>query len=231
MKKMNLSNRVIKAQDIKLTDSKEKLQPRFIKINFRTKEKEEDIYKDKSKVRAEIVAKRREIEEKIEIIKKEMYDKAFSEGVREGRNQEKKNLSMAIESVAKLIKDLKILKDEFFENSEKEIIDLIFLIAKKVIHREVSTSREIIVSVLRDTVKDMSDREGVKIRLNPKDYHYIMEVRPDCLSKFCDTKNTLIEEDEEIRQGGALIETHSGGIDARLDHQLDKIRETLLSTR
>ena len=230
MKKMNLS-RIIKAQDIKLTDSKEKLQPKFIKINFQTKEKDEDIYKNKSKVRADIVPQKKEIEEKIEIIKKEVYDKAFSEGVREGRNQEKKKLSITIESVTKLIKDLKILKDEFFENSEKEIIDLIFLIAKKVIHREVSTSREIIVSVLRDTVKNISDREGVKIRLNPKDYHYIMEVRPDFLSKFCDIKNTLIEEDEEVRQGGAVIETHSGGIDAGLDHQFDKIKETLLATR
>lgn len=226
---MNLSNRVIKAQYIKLTDSKEKLQPRFIKINFQTKEKEEDIYKNKSNVRAEIVAKRREIEEKIEIIKKEVYDKAFSEGVREGRNQEKKKSSMAIESVAKLIQDLKILKDEFFENSEKEIIDLIFLIAKKVIHREVSTSREIIVSVLRDTVKNVRDKEGVKIRLNPKDYHYIMEATPDFLSKFCDIKNTLIEEDEEIRQGGAVIETPSEEIDATLDQQLNRIKETLSS--
>ena len=230
MKKMNLS-RIIKAQDIKLTDSKEKLQPKFIKINFQTKEKDEDIYKNKSKVRADIVPQKKEIEEKIEIIKKEVYDKAFSEGVREGRNQEKKKLSITIESVTKLIKDLKILKDEFFENSEKEIIDLIFLIAKKVIHREVSTSREIIVSVLRDTVKNISDREGVKIRLNPKDNHYIMEVRPDFLSKFCDIKNTLIEEDEEVRQGEAVIETHSGGIDAVLDHQFDKIKETLLATR
>ena len=218
---MNLSNRVIKAQYIKLIDSKEKLQPKFIKINFHTKEKEEDIYKNKSNVRAEIVAKR------MEIIKKEVYDKAFSEGVREGRNQEKKKSSMAIESVAKLIKDLKILKDEFFENSEKEIIDLIFLIAKKVIHREVGTSREIIVSVLRDTIKNMRDKEGVRIRLNPKDYHYIMEANPDFLNRFCDMKNTLIEENEEIGRGGAVIETHSGGIDARVGHQLDKIKAKL----
>jgi len=228
---MNLSNRIIKAQNIKLIDSKEKLQPRFIKINFQTKEEKENIYKNKSKLRSEIVAKRKDIEEKIEIIKKEVYDKAFSEGVREGRNQEKKKSSMAIESVAKLIKDLKILKDEFFENSEKEIIDLIFLITKKVMHREVDTSREIIVSVLRDTIKNVRDKEGVKIRLNPKDYHYIMETSPDFLSKFCDIKNTLIEEDEEIGRGGAVIETDSEEIDATLDHQLDKIKETLLSTR
>jgi flagellar assembly protein FliH len=219
---MNLSNKIIKAQDIKLTESKDKLEPRFIKINFQTKDKSEDIYKDRNKIKADIIAKRKEI--------KNAYDKAFSEGMREGINQEKQKLSMAMESVAKLIQDLKILKNEFFKNSEKEIIDLIFLIAKKVIHREVSTSKDIIIPVLRDTVKNISDREGVKIRLNPNDYRYIMEVWPDFLSKFCDMKNTLIEEDEEISQGGALIETDSGGIDARLDRQLDKIKETLIPT-
>jgi len=219
---MNLSNKIIKAQDIKLTESKDKPEPRFIKINFQSKDKSEDIYKDRNKIKADIIAKRKEI--------KNAYDKAFSGGMREGINQEKQKLSMAMESVAKLIQDLKILKNEFFKNSEKEIIDLIFLIAKKVIHREVSTSKNIIIPVLRDTVKNISDREGIKIRLNPNDYRYIMEVWPDFLSKFCDMKNTLIEEDEEISQGGALIETDSGGIDARLDRQLDKIKETLIPT-
>lgn len=224
---MYSSNRIIKAQDIESTDSIERLKPKFIKINFQTKEN--DIYKNKSEVKAEIIPEKKEVEEKIELIKKEIYDRAFSKGVREGKNQEKKKLSMAIESVTKLIKDLKILKDEFFENSEKEIIDLVFLIAKKVIHREVDIDREIIVSVLRDIIKDVRDKESIKIRLNPKDLHYIIEANPGFLSKFCDIKNTLIE-DEEIGRGGAVIETHSGEIDARLDRQLNKIRETLLST-
>jgi flagellar biosynthesis/type III secretory pathway protein FliH len=58
-----------------------------------------------------------------------------------------------------------------------------------------------------------------------------MEASPDFLSKFCDIKNTLIEEDEEIKQGGTVIETHSEEIDATLDQQLNRIKETLLSTR
>jgi len=219
-----LYNNVIEAQDVKLTDLKERLQPRFIKTNFQTKE--DDICKYKSKVEAEIKEIRREAQERIKITKKEAYDRGLSEGIRKGIDQEKKNLSQTLESVTKLINDLKILKDEFFENYEKEIIDLIFLIAKKVIHREVDINREIIVSVLRDTIKDVRDKEGIKIRLNPKDYHYIMETSPDFLSKFCDMKNTLIE-DEEIKQGGAMIETRSGGIDARLDRQLNKIKEML----
>jgi flagellar assembly protein FliH len=221
---MNLYNNLIKTQDIKLTDLKERLQPRFIKTNFQTKS--DDICKSESKVEAEIKEIRREAQERIKITNKEAYDRGFSEGLWKGMDQEKKKLYHSLESFTKLINDLKILKDELFENSEKEIIDLVFLIAKKVIHREVDINREIIVSVLRDTIKDVRDKEGIKIRLNPKDYHYIMEATPDFLSKFCDIKNTLIE-DEEIGRGGAVIETHSVGIDATLDQQLNRIKDTL----
>jgi flagellar biosynthesis/type III secretory pathway protein FliH len=158
IRKMNLYNNVIKTQDVKLTDLKERLQPRFIKTNFQTKK--DDIY-NKSKVEVEIKEIRREAQERIKITKKEAYDRGFSEGIWKGIDQEKKKLSQTLESV-----------------------------------------------------------------MNTKDYHYIMEASPDFLSKFCDIKDTLIE-DEEIGRGGVVIETHSGGMDARLDQQLNRIKETL----
>jgi len=64
IRKMNLYNNVIKTQDVKLTDLKERLQPRFIKTNFQTKK--DDIY-NKSKVEAEIKEIRREAQERIKI--------------------------------------------------------------------------------------------------------------------------------------------------------------------
>jgi len=167
---------------------------------------------------------RKETEERIKIAEKDTYDRGFSEGLREGIDREKKQLSLVAGSVANLIRELKKMKKDFQENSEKEIMDLVFLIAGKVIHKEVSTGREVILSVLRDAMKNMQEREGVRIRLNPVDYSHIKEVKPDFLESF---NNILIEKDEGIGQGGAMIETYSEIVDARLDQQLNKIMETL----
>ena len=215
-----MSNRVIKAQDIKLTDSREKARARFIEIDFKAKSPDSrEIDGDSIPVK--------EVEEKVKIAEKEAYDKGFLEGIREGINREKKELALTVESVAKLVRELKMLKEKLLESSEREIIDLAFLIAGKVIHTEVSTSKEVILTVLKDTIRNIQDKEGIKIRLNPADYNYITEAKPDFPGSFCNMKNISIEKDEEIGRGGAMIETRWGEVDARLDQQLNKIRESL----
>jgi flagellar assembly protein FliH len=167
---------------------------------------------------------KKQSEERIKIVEKDTYARGFSEGLKKGIDQEKMELSLAVESVTKLIKELKTLKKELLEGSEKQIIDLAFLIARKVIHQEVNTDRKVILSVLRDAMKNVQEREVVRIKLNSSDYRHIVEGKPDFLDVFSDI---VIEKDDDIGQGGAMIEAYSGAVDARLDTQLNKIVESL----
>ncbi|MBW2644634.1 MAG: hypothetical protein JRE23_00390 [Deltaproteobacteria bacterium] len=228
------SKKVIKAQDIKLTNPPDtarhkqggawgKARACFVRDICHIPANEADLNArgNNMGVGSEIEGPGKQIEERIKIAAKEAYDKGFSEGIIEGIEREKKELSLAAESVEKLVRELKILKEEFLKSSEKGIIDLAFSIAGKVIHKEVSTGREVVLSILKDAMKNMRERDGVVIRLNPGDYCYITEVKPDFLDNYGDI---LIEKDEEIGQGGAVIEAHSGVVDARLDQQLDKIK-------
>lgn len=222
------SNKVIKPQDIKLTGSRKKAPARFIRGIRHITANEADLIArgNNMNIGFEIEEPGKQIEKRIKIAAKEAYDRGFSKGVTEGIDREKRELSLAAESVAKLIRELKALKEEFLEGFEKEIIDLVFSIAGRVIHKEVSTGREVALSVLSDAMRNIQEKDGISIRLNPEDHRYIMEAKPDFLDSFGDIR---IEKDEEIAQGGAVIETHSGTLDARLDQQLNKIRESLSS--
>ena len=204
---MNSYSRIIKAQDVKLPDSQTSLSSTPPQANA----EQEGLELERT-------------EERIKIAEKNASDRGFSEGLKKGIEQEKRESSLSVESVGKLIRELKKLKKQFLEGSEKEIIDLAFLIAEKVIHKEVSIGREVIVSVLRDAMKSMQERDGVSIRLNPGDYCHLTEAKPDFLDSYNDI---LIEKDEGIGQGGVIIETYSGVVDARLDKQLNKIMESL----
>ncbi len=201
---MHSYSRIIKAKDVR-------------EAGFNDFENNRDIMIEIEKIR-------KQAEERIKIAEKDAYDRGCSEGRRDGIDQKNRELSLTAESVAKLIRELEDLKKQILEGSEKEILDLVFLIAGKVIHKEVSTGREVILSVLRNAMKNMQEREGVRIRLNPGDYSHIVEAKPDFLDSFSDI---LIEKDEGIGKGGAMIETNSGAVDARLDQQLNKIMESL----
>ncbi len=223
---MSDSYNVIRAQDVELMESREKTADGFIRgiCRIPANEADSNACENNKDVEAEIEKIGKEEKQRIKIAEKDAYDRGFSKGLGEGIDREKRELSFAAESVEKMIGELKMLKEELLKSSEKEIIGLAFLMAEKVIHKEVSADREVILSVLRDAIRNMRDNDGVRIRLNPEDYRYITEAKPDFLDNFGDI---LIEKDEKIGRGGAVIETHLGAVDARLDQQLNKIRESL----
>ncbi|MBW2559661.1 MAG: hypothetical protein JRE40_02275 [Deltaproteobacteria bacterium] len=227
---MNSYSRIIKARDVKLTDLQEETSTGFVRGHYSPAEDckvvarqteegptpaEEEIVGGDI---AEIKAARKKAEQQ------EAAEKKAYEEVMEDMDLDKRNLSMALESVAKLIRELGALKEKLLERSEQEILDLVFLVAGKVIHKEVSADREVILSVLRDAMRSMRGKEDVRVRMNPEDYRYITETNPDFLGSYGEVS---IEKDEEIGRGGAVVEAHSGVVDARLDQQLDKVRDGL----
>lgn len=226
---MNSYSRIIRSQDVKLTDLREEVPAGFVRglCGSAADEREETGGQPERRGKiAQAAAGEGTAEEKAEerrAAAKKAADKKADE-LMESIDRDKRNLSIASESVVKLIRELESMKEKLLEGSEKEILDLVFLIAEKVIHKEVNADREIILSVLRDAMKTMRGKEDVRVRMNPEDYRYITEANPDFLGSYGDI---MIEKDEEIGRGGAVIETQGGAVDARLDRQLDKVRETL----
>ncbi len=109
------SNKVVKAQDIKLADSREKTPVRFIRgiCHIPANEADFNVCEKNMNIGSEIEESGKQVEERIKITEKEAYDRGFSKGVTEGINGEKKKLALAAESVVKLIRELKALKEEF----------------------------------------------------------------------------------------------------------------------
>lgn len=222
---MSLYSRIIKAQDVKLTDLQEKPPNEFVRGLYNPPVGEGE---EKGRPREGTKIAHEEIPGEETAGRGAASDEAEKEkayeGLIEGLERDRRKLSVAWESVAKLIRELELLKEKVMASAEKEILDLTFLIAGKVIHREVSTDREVIISVLRDAMRTVQGKEDVRVRMNPEDYRYITETNPDFLGSYGDI---LIERDEAVARGGAVVETHSVAVDARLDRQLDKIRDTL----
>ncbi|MBE9571114.1 MAG: hypothetical protein IMF11_10835, partial [Proteobacteria bacterium] len=111
-------NKVIKAQDIKLTNppatarhkrggSRGKAPARFVRgichipaneANFNARGNNMDIG---SEIEEPGKQPGKQIEERIKIAAKEAYDRGFSKGVTQGIDREKRELALAAESVAK----------------------------------------------------------------------------------------------------------------------------------
>lgn len=154
----------------------------------------------------------------------ESYRKGFAEGV----ESQKKELVSALDAITVMTKMIPLIRKDIITKSEEQIVKLSIAIAEKIINQEVVSRKEIILGVLKGALKNISETDGMKIRVNPHDFRYIMEVKKDFLQSFDGIRNLIFEEDISVKRGGAVVETMFGEVDARLENQLKEIKTAML---
>jgi flagellar assembly protein FliH len=166
----------------------------------------------------------REMELRIQQINDAGYKKGYKEGV----EFQKKEVLPALDAIATMTKTIPLIKKDILEKTEEQIVKLAIAIAEKILNQEVATKKEIILGVLKNALKNISETDGMKIRLNPHDFRYMMEVKKDFLQSIDGVRNVIFEEDSAIKRGGAIVETMFGEVDARLENQLKEIKAAML---
>jgi flagellar assembly protein FliH len=171
---------------------------------------------------------KKEFEEKLRVTQTEVHAQGYAEGHEAGTRAEEEKLRSAVDAVSKALQEIVRLKKEVMEASEKQVLCLAFSIAEKILHGEAAVNRDAVASVLRAAMKGILDKEGLKIRLSPMDYHHLTHVNPGAIRHLEGLRNVTLEEDGTIGPGGVIIETLFGEVDARIDHQLEEIKDFLL---
>jgi flagellar assembly protein FliH len=223
---MRSSNKVIKADAIKIArrhpltlfPEAEPLnegawKPDFLRLNDQQSTAAGQLSKDK--------------EEKAKIVRREAYDLGMAEGLKRGVAQLKQELAMLITTLSGLIGEMTREKKEFLNRMESEVLNLAFAIAEKVLNHEIATDKDVICKVLGGALKKIVDQEGMRIRVNPDDYRYLMERKADIFPGLEGVKGIMLEEDATIGRGSAVIDSVFGEVDARLDQQLSELKAAL----
>ena len=168
---------------------------------------------------------------KIRITEQEFYERGLSDGIRKGRELEKNETLQSLQAMSVIVKEMAALKKNTLENLEEEIVQLSLAVAEKVIHLEATTNREVIRGVLKEAIKNIGDRENMKIRVHPQDFQFMIEIKNDFLQSFDGIRNMTFAEDESIQRGGAIIETVCGEVDARLDQQYNEVKAAMTASK
>jgi len=162
---------------------------------------------------------------------KKLQQDAYAKGHAEGLKSHNKDVAAKLDALAAITKTIPQIKKDILDKGEEQMVKLAIAIAEKILQQEVSTSKEIILGVLKGALKNIAETEGMKVHLNPQDFRYMMEVKKDFLQSFDGIRNIVFEEDSSIKRGGAVVETMFGEVDARLENQIKEIKAALLHTK
>lgn len=156
---------------------------------------------------------------------------AFNDGLKEGKELAERGLINVFRTLRASSEMIHNLRDKILRESEDELLNLVMLVARKVIIHEVSQDRSILAAVIQNAISDLSVREEITVRINPDDYQLVTSGRDELLHRELLNERLLLKADPSVAAGFCLVDTDMGTIDASLEGQMDQIYRSLLEQR
>ena len=157
---------------------------------------------------------------------KQGHDEGYAEGFKKGEDAAREEFKPFLETIEGLVLDLTGFRKDMYDKVEREMVEMVIRLAKKVIHFEFSTRDDAVQEMIRLAVQSVLDRESMVIKINPTDKGYAESFRPELHNLFGDIKNITFEGHSGVERGGCVVETNFGVVDARIDNleeQMDRI--------
>jgi flagellar assembly protein FliH len=124
-----------------------------------------------------------------------------------------------IAALSRIVQELAGARRDFRAEAEYDTVQLAIAIARRVLHRELSTDPEAILGLVMAASRKLTARETHRLRVSPSDAAAIQEHRshlelPPALE---------IVSDASLSPGSAIFETSRGELDASIGTQLAEI--------
>jgi flagellar assembly protein FliH len=202
-------------------------------VSFRSEGKENPEFTPLEEPRSEHTIRKRaeeileEAQSKTAFLEREAYEKGFAQGEKDGCELGQKKIVKSIENIENLFIEFGNLKTEILKQFEKEILELVFSIAQKIVHKKIDEDDKIIKEAVIEAMHSVTEKSQIVIKVNPEDFDTIENMKPEFFGTFKDLKSVVVTPDLSVNRGGCLLETPYGDIDASVEARLDKIHQCL----
>lgn len=154
-------------------------------------------------------------------IEEDSRQKGFEKGYEEAKSQYEDLIQEA-----ELIRE-NALKEyqETLQSIEKDALNIILDISRKVIGTEISMNKEKLLEMIAQAFERCSNRENITLKVSSADYDFIIENKDRILSMVEGIGQLEIVKDQALKLGALILETPYGSVDAGMDTKLKKIEE------
>lgn len=169
-----------------------------------------------------------EIRGRVETIEQEAQAKGLEAGREKGYQEGRGEIERLTENLQRIISAAIERRNLIIEEAETQVINLVLLIAKKVIKVISENQKNVVINNVVQALRKLKSRGEVVIRVNLADLELASAHIADFMKMVENVKSISVLEDSSVDRGGCIIETDFGQIDARISSQLSEIEERIL---
>lgn len=193
-----------------------------------TKEAREIINKANQEAARLIEEAQDEANRQAEQLKSQGYLDGLEQGASEARLQYQESRQPEIEKLSTLMSDLSGIREELITDSEKDITDIIMLMAEKVVAAELHIYPEAVVNMLRSVVEQNRTQEYIRVTISedliPAEAAVSERVKSEIL-KLSHQLEITVQSDGKAKS--LTVETPQGTTDMGIKTQLGNIEEAV----
>jgi len=169
-----------------------------------------------------------EIRQSLEAERKDAREKGREEGHLDGFTEGKGEVDRLVERTRVVLERAQDKRGEILSETEKEIVDLVLLISRKVIKVISENQRDVVIFNVIQALRKVKGKGNIIIRVNLADLKLTTEHKEEFIRQMEGCKSIQIVEDTTVDSGGCIIETDFGEIDARISSQLAELESKIL---
>ncbi|MFF2448094.1 FliH/SctL family protein [Neobacillus sp. NPDC058068] len=161
--------------------------------------------------------------------KRRGYQEGYQNGFEEGTEHAKLQNREIIEQASAILEQAFQEKQAVIQEAEPFVIELSVEIAKKILQQELQLNQEALLPMIKQSLSSVYETTSLTISVAPADFAFVQKQREQLLSVVNGKIEIKIVPDYSVLQGGCMIHTSSGSVDARIDVQLSEIKKALLT--
>lgn len=194
-----------------------------IKQELETARYESEREKESARFEADKMVKDAEL--RIVETEHEARERGYKAGREAGFKDGQAEVTRLIDRLGTIISHAVDVREEIIKGSEKQMVNIILTIARKVIKDEIVERKDVVLNNIRAALQKIKDRDRVDIRVNFADLELTTSNKDELIKMLESLKKVNVYEDSRVDRGGVIISTDIGEIDARVSTQLDEIEE------
>lgn len=172
--------------------------------------------------------KRAEADALFQQIKEQAANEGYIAGQAEGKSQAYEEETSAIAEAKRILEQAYLEKERILAEAEPFLVELSMEVAKKVIASELEQRPEQVLEMAKKVLRRSRVHGNIAICVNHQYFEQVQEQRAQLLALLDGQAELAIYPDYTVQDGGCVIRTQMGSVDARVDTQLEEIKRALL---
>jgi flagellar assembly protein FliH len=248
LKRIELLRKVTKPQNVSHSDNGNEGNSA---IDVETQSLKERILRDAEQTANEIIREARETAERLQAEAREQaeawwrqrrqddeqevararesgYEAGYRQGLEDAERAMREQWESRLQEAGSIVRQAYAAKESIIEGAERFLVELSCKIAEKVLAKQFEQTPELTIELIRRALARRKEQGVITLCVAPAQFAFV-QASKDELAMLVDSQAELqIVPDASVGEGGCVIRSPFGSIDARIDTQMAAIRQELL---